>query len=358
VSRAVKKISSDATGGQAAVAATAHGIDFVVHFSGLETIVHRHVTCPRTGRYYLEASQRIPIDSSDAPPLAIVTAIVLTARHVLPEPPTLPDAQAPMPSNVDATATLRPPYITARCRRYGRSFTSAPIVHFDVEGLNRGVTFVVNVLATPSSPCESLPTLSGTYWRRALSSSEPEDDNEPAEDSFFWDWPFSVPFWPVRLGGDDEDENAPDITELWEQSWDSWRRVRREFSPRTTDLLLSPAASDPSLTPAEFERQRRAIVAAPSTIKFTEFVAEEGATGMALRGHWYGATIGKHAAPTRSQALLREALFYKDHFAHLRGVIVPEFLGLYRSDFWALLVLKDAGSDIPVEWEELPEQDR
>jgi hypothetical protein len=84
-----------------------------------------------------------------------------------------------------------------------------------------------------------------------------------------------------------------------------------------------------------------AIVAAPSTINLTELVGE-GATGMAFRGQWHGAAIvAKHAMPKESQALVRESLFYKEHLAHLRGVIIPEFLGLYRSDGWAMMVLEE-----------------
>jgi hypothetical protein len=42
---------------------------------------------------------------------------------------------------------------------------------------------------------------------------------------------------------------------------------------------------------------------------------------------WYDTPIvAKHAMPKESQSLAREAMFYKERLAHLRGAVVPEFL--------------------------------
>jgi hypothetical protein len=82
---------------------------------------------------------------------------------------------------------------------------------------------------------------------------------------------------------------------------------------------------------------------------------------MTLRGTWYGASVvAKHSVPKDSESLARETLFCKHHLAHLRGIIVPEFLGLYRSDGWALLVLVDVGSikRTKIPWDFLSERQR
>jgi hypothetical protein len=56
---------------QTAASATMHGIEYIIHYSGTELIVYRRVPCPRPSgyseRYYIESSDRIPVDSTDTP---------------------------------------------------------------------------------------------------------------------------------------------------------------------------------------------------------------------------------------------------------------------------------------------------
>jgi hypothetical protein len=110
-------------------------------------------------------------------------------------------------------------------------------------------------------------------------------------------------------------------------------------------LNASAANGELPLASADFGLQHPVLSAPSSIMRFNRYCGEETA-GMAVRGHWYGTAIyAKHAMPKESQALEREALFYKRNLAHLRGAIVPEFFGFYRSDFWSLLVLEDVFID-------------
>jgi hypothetical protein len=73
------------------------------------------------------------MNSSDAPALAVVVAVVLTTLNILPEPPTLPVAHAPMPYNVDDPArTFKPTYImrasTAHAQGHRPNLPSKPTV--------------------------------------------------------------------------------------------------------------------------------------------------------------------------------------------------------------------------------------
>jgi hypothetical protein len=132
--------------------------------------------------------------------------------------------------------------------------------------------------------------------------------------------------------------------------------VQRALDANSPHGLLVAPVTYRYLTPYE----HGALMASPSIINFTEYIGK-GATGMALRGSWYGASVvAKHSVPRDTEALAREALLYKHHLAHLRGIIVPEFLGLYHSDGWSLLVLEDVGSTIKPtaeSWEGWSERD-
>jgi hypothetical protein len=335
--------------GQAAASATANGTEYIIHYSGIELIVHRRVPCPRPGghseRYYIESSDRIPIDSTDAPLACIWMAILLTALRILPDPSTLSfeDAPTPYSGTVEkpSSRTYPPPALTRSSIRGGRAHSSdcqavpqsRPLVHFDIEGLNKDVTFLVDVLATPSSPLELLPSLNGLYWERALSFSDPaaSEDSGYLSGLLHRSWhPWGCLFSQRAIKREDTLRGLV----LWTQCWERWKSVRRALDADLPDLLVTPVTYR-YLTPPED--------GAFSTINFTEYIAN-GATGMAHRGSWYDASVvAKHSVPRDSEALAREALFYKHHLARLRGIVVPEFLGLYRSDGWSLLVLEDVG---------------
>jgi hypothetical protein len=102
--------------------------EYIVHFGGFEMVVHCRVPCGGdSGRYYIESSARIPIDSSDTPTMAVFVAILLTALGILPDPPTLPAESAPtLPSHS---------LIVPRCNAGSRGVTQLPKVHFDIPDL-------------------------------------------------------------------------------------------------------------------------------------------------------------------------------------------------------------------------------
>jgi hypothetical protein len=68
-------------------------------------------------------------------------------------------------------------------------------------------------------------------------------------------------------------------------------------------------------------------------------------TGDVLRATWLDVPlVAKIATVKKSPVLGHEAIAYLGYLAHLRGVIIPEFFGLYRSEGRAYLLLEDVGS--------------
>jgi hypothetical protein len=271
-------------------------------------------------------------------------ALFLTALRVLPDPPTLPVEDAPTPYTLDRSndTNFQTPLATRSSVRSGR-VVSKPLVHFDIDGLNKDVIFLVDVLATPSSPLDLLPSLNGLYWDRALSGPSEVDY---VSTLLHRSWhPWRCLFLQQAM----TDEEATRAAVLGEQSWERWQSARSALSTSAPDFLSAGSTGPPS-------SEHDTLVSSTSTMRFTTCMGEV-ATSMALRGFWYGASIvAKHSVPAQS-----EALFYKRHLAHLRGIVVPEFLGLYRSDDWTLLILEDVDSTIKptaIPWEGWSEQEK
>jgi hypothetical protein len=84
-------------GSQTALAATARDIEYIIHFSGCQFLVHRRVPYLQTGLYYLESSDLMEIDSVDTPCMAVLIAIALTAKGILAPPRTLDPAHIDPP---------------------------------------------------------------------------------------------------------------------------------------------------------------------------------------------------------------------------------------------------------------------
>jgi hypothetical protein len=94
------------------------------------------------------------------------------------------------------------------------------------------------------------------------------------------------------------------------------------------------------------------LVGSPSTLTLTSYVGQ-GGTCAAFRGTWHGVSVVvKYIQHDYSTPFVREAQAYLGSLAHLRGTVVPEFFGLYRSDYFALLVFEDCGNTIS-DWDEL-----
>jgi hypothetical protein len=245
---------------QAAVSAAAHGAEYILYYSGVEMIVHRLVPCPHpeghSGRYYIEPSDRILVSGSDTPVTPALMATLLTALHLAPDLPTLPVKVSPTPYTADSPGdkSFKPPLATLSSMRGGRAqspdFPRRPIVHFDVEGLKKDITFSVDVLATPSSPLESLPSLNGLYWEHAL-SSDPISDNDFLSSLLHRSWyPWRCLF--SQQGMKPEDESR--AVELWMEYWVRWRSARRALGDQ---ILVAAPTTHPHLTSA----QHSAIVA-------------------------------------------------------------------------------------------------
>jgi hypothetical protein len=80
---------------QAAVEASYNNSRYVIFYSGTDMIVHRHVPIAGSrNQYYLEASQRFPIDSKRYPHMAVLAAIIFGARCDIPAAP-LPATNVP-----------------------------------------------------------------------------------------------------------------------------------------------------------------------------------------------------------------------------------------------------------------------
>jgi hypothetical protein len=162
------------------------------------------------------------------------------------------------------------------------------MVHFDCERprpSNRTI-WAADVVATPSASQDSIPKLNDDYW----------------------DCVSSVPRRKLgRLG------------------------VGVEPKPK----LEGPNAPDPEL-----------LVSAQSTLKLTDNIGEGGVC-TAYRGTWFGVPIVAKYVDTMDDVrpFAREVHAYL-RLGHLRGSVIPEFFGLYRTDSFALLILEDAGNII------------
>jgi hypothetical protein len=99
------------------------------------------------------------------------------------------------------------------------------------------------------------------------------------------------------------------------------------------------------------------LVGSPSTLTLTRYI-DQGNTCAAFRGTWYGApVVVKYIQSEYSARFVSEAQVYLSGIAHLRGKVIPQFFGLYRTDFFALLVVEDCGNAIS-QWHDLDLQER
>jgi hypothetical protein len=99
------------------------------------------------------------------------------------------------------------------------------------------------------------------------------------------------------------------------------------------------------------------LVGSPSTLALTSYIGR-GGTCAAFRGTWHGVPIvAKYIQSKYSTPFVGEANAYLGGLARLRGTIVPEFFGLYRSNFFALLVVEDCGDRIS-KWDDLDLEER
>jgi hypothetical protein len=161
------------------------------------------------------------------------------------------------------------------------------MVHFDCEGPDNTIIWAADVVATPSSPHRSIPPLNPDYWDRAY--------------------------------------------------WVPWNKLGRlgALIMGQKPHLEGPNAPDPEL-----------LVSAQSTIKFTDNLGH-GGTCTAYRGTWFGVPIvAKYAHKKVDVRPFAQEVHAYLRLGHLRGSVVPEFFGLYRTDSFALVVLEDAGDMI------------
>jgi hypothetical protein len=283
-------------------------------------IVHRLVKYPEPEdfKYYLEASPAIPIDSQEYPHLAVLAAILFDAgKHPLTpfaEPPPPPPVHVPVPvySFLQERPWIEPLKVLVTMWTYleSKSYSSEPssvfdwgsrtvsfyynlwhfyflisiveaTVHFDCEDDNDRNVWIADVVATPSSTHDSIPSL----------------------DSDFWDRVSSVP-----------------------------RTKLERVGVRPNPKLVGPNSPDPQL-----------LITSPSTMKLTTYIGR-GGTCDAFRGTWLGLPIVAKDGDRSNNArrFSREVHAYL-RLGHLCGSVVPEFFGLYRTDSFALLVLEDAG---------------
>jgi hypothetical protein len=157
-------------------------------------------------------------------------------------------------------------------------------VHFDCEGENNRDIWAADVIATPSSSHRSIPKLDDDYWD-------------------------CVSFVP--------------LTKL------------KRLGVEPNEIRKGPDWPDPEL-----------LISSQSTMKLTANLGR-GATCTAYRGTWFGVPIVvKRGHMPDDFFLLAQEVHAYLRLDHVRGSVVPEFFGLYRSDTFTLLVLEDAGDKI------------
>jgi hypothetical protein len=162
------------------------------------------------------------------------------------------------------------------------------MVHFDCEGPNDRIVWAADVVATPSSSHDSIPQLDPDYWDRVR----------------------SVPRTKLKR-----------------------LRLGRRVGPKPE--LDGPNAPDPEL-----------VVSAQSTIKMASYLGTGGIC-TAYRGTWFGVPIvAKYVHRMDDVRPLADEVHAYLCLDHLRGPVIPEFFGLYRTDSFALLILEDVGDMI------------
>jgi hypothetical protein len=78
----------------------------------------------------------------------------------------------------------------------------------------------------------------------------------------------------------------------------------------------------------DLEADPNLLVGSPSTLTLTNYI-DQGSTCAAFRGTWHGVPIVvKYIQSKYSAPFVREAQVYLSGIAHLRGKVIPEFLGV------------------------------
>jgi hypothetical protein len=164
-------------------------------------------------------------------------------------------------------------------------FSVEATVHFDCEEDNDEIVWIADVVATPSSSHDSIPSLDSDFWDRVLSVPQAKLE---------------------RLG------------------------VVNPY-PK----LEGPNSPDPQV-----------LITLQSTMKLTTYLGR-GGTCDAFRGTWFGVSIvAKDGDESGDSRLFAREVHAYLRLGYLCGSVVPEFFGLYRTDDFALLVLEDAGDMI------------
>jgi hypothetical protein len=159
--------------------------------------------------------------------------------------------------------------------------------------MDRDVNWPIIAVAKPSSSPRSVPLLDAAYWKGVFSA-------------------------------------APTNTLCLD-----WKAPRKDTGTQDPNLLVDT----------------------PSILTLKSYIGP-GGTCAAFRGTWHGVPIVvKYSLNKYSTPFAREAQAYLGGLAHLRGTVVPEFFGIYRSDFFALLVFEDCGDKIS-KWDDLNLQER
>jgi hypothetical protein len=266
-------------------------------------ILYRLVECPHpcggeSERYYLESSGIIPIESSESPIVALFMATILTTLRVLPDLPTVPDADVPTPYTVNSPTNasqiyrLVIPHSLAsgghRMSARLRALLPATHVHFDVRGFVPHTIFALDPFITPTSP--------------------PTDSLKEA----YKDWADGV-------------------------------LARRERPLYAGECQV-------------FSREAfRAMLDSPATVRLDEMVGYDPSEGMVLRGRLNNRPVYVWCSPVRiegwaegsiDRSLSSRALLYRTNLAPFQGKLVPHFLGLYLTENWSISVIEDPGTEI------------
>jgi hypothetical protein len=284
---------------QNALSSSIEKVDYFVLICKFGIILYRLVKCPHpcggeSERYCLESSGIIPIESSESPIVALFMATILTSLHVLPDLPTVPDADVPTPYTVGSAMnppqihTLVVPHSLSTGERRLSARLPATHVHFDIRGFMPHTIFALDPFITPSSP--------------------PTDSLSEA----YGDWADAV-------------------------------LARREFPMDDGDHTV--------LSPQDFH----ALMDSPAVVHLDEMLRYYQFEGMVFRGrlnNWpvyvrcSTVRIEGWAKGSKDRSLSTRALLYRRNLAPFQGRLVPHFLGLYLTENWSILVIEYPGIEI------------
>jgi hypothetical protein len=125
-----------------------------------------------------------------------------------------------------------------------------------------------------------------------------------------------------------------------------WRQARVPYEEKQKIGLEDSHAHDLRLA--------ESLMASPATIKITTSSSDQ------RRGTWHGVPIMIQMYPVDrpTEQFSHAAKVHLRHLQDLRGAVVPEFFGLYRTDSQALLIYEDVGGFYVDSWSDLDFQER